>query len=419
MNVHDSERIAGILKREGYSFTDNPEKADIVLFNTCSVRQKAEQKFYSQLGRAGKLKKKRPDLKIAVGGCIAQQEGERLLKRVSTVDFSFGPQNISRLSGFLNSDEHLSATEENRDLNLTDIPVKRNESIKAWINIMYGCDNFCSYCVVPYTRGRERSRPLGNIVAEITDVVRTGCKEVTLLGQNVNSYNGECSFPELLVLINKIEGLERIRFITSHPSDFTDELISVISELDKVCEHIHLPLQSGSTRILGLMNRKYTYDEYRDKIIRLRKSAPDISITSDIITGFPSETVEDHNDTVNALKEIDFDGIFAFKYSKRPYTKASMMDSQIPDEIKSERLNEILEVQESITEKKNTVLEGKTLEILIEGLSENGSRKWTGRTRTNKIVNFFPEKNIKKGTFIYVKIIKGHKHSLEGEIVNE
>ena len=413
MNVHDSEKMLGILYEEGYQRTDHPGQADLIIFNTCSIRQKAEQKFYSELGRIKSYKQRRPEVKIAIAGCIAQQEGKKIFSKASHVDYVFGPQNIHSLKNFISDDCKKVDVEDNVLIATENLPVERNNGIKAWVTVMYGCNNFCSYCVVPYTRGRERSRPSNDIYAEVSELSSRGFKEITLLGQNVNSYRSDTDFSGLLKKLSLIDEIRRIRFVTSHPKDLSDNLIRAMSELSNVCEHIHLPLQSGSGRILKGMNRGYTYDEYMEKVLTLRKNIPGIAITSDIITGFPGETDEDHMLTVTALKEIGFEGIFAFKFSPRPGTKAAGMEDLVLEKTQSERLHEILRIQDAITEKKNKSLEGTMQEILIEGNSENDNDKLTGRTRTNKIVNI-PGICTKKGALIQVEIIRGRKHSLEG-----
>lgn len=349
MNVHDSEKMLGILQKQGYSSTDDLQNADLIIFNTCSIRQKAEQKFYSELGRIKSLKKKRPELKIAVAGCIAQHEGKNILRNAPHVDFIFGPQNIHILQGITSGRVVPAALYDNPEIAIRDLPAKRADSIKAWVTIMYGCNNFCSYCIVPYTRGIERSRPSKNIYSEVLELAENGYKEITLLGQNVNSYMSDTDFPGLLRKLNRIGGIKRIRFVTSHPRDLSDNLINAISELPQICEHIHLPMQSGSSYILSLMNRGYTYDDYKRKVDKLREKVPAIAITSDIIAGFPGETDDDHFQTIKALKETAFDGIFAFKFSKRPGTKAEEMQGHLPENVKSERLYEILKVQDEIT----------------------------------------------------------------------
>lgn len=414
MNVHDSEKISGVLDREGYCLTDSPKDSDLIIFNTCSIRHKAEQKFFSRLGRIKNLKKTNPGLRIAVAGCIAQQQGKKIFRRAPYVDFVFGPQNIHLLPDLLKGDSRV-ASQDNPHIAEMELPVSRKSGGRAWVSIMYGCNNFCSYCVVPYTRGPERSRPSESILREITELAKQGFREMTLLGQNVNSYKSDIGFPELLHKVNGVSGIERVRFVTSHPRDLSERLVSAIRDLDKVCEHLHLPLQSGSTRILRLMNRGYSYSEYLGKIDLLRRRVPGISITTDIITGFPGETDYDHRQTVEALKDIGYDGLFAFKFSPRHGTKAEGLDAQIPDEIKSERISEILEVQDDITLKLNKNLEGSVQQILVDGVSETEETMLTGRTRTNKIVNF--RGNSPTGSLISMKIVRARKHSLDGEIL--
>jgi tRNA-2-methylthio-N6-dimethylallyladenosine synthase len=414
MNVHDSEKMAGILQSDNYEETAEPDNADIIIFNTCSIRQKAEQKFFSLLGKMKPLKKRRPDLKIAVAGCIAQQEKEAIFKRAPHVDYVIGPQNIHTIKNIIDNSSGTVIVRDNPLLTDFDFPACRKSSVSAWVNIVYGCNNFCSYCVVPYTRGRELSRPAYGILKEIQDLAGKGYKEVILLGQNVNSYKSSLDFTGLLCEINEIKGISRIRFVTSHPKDLTEDLMYAMRDLEKVCEHIHLPLQSGSSRVLKLMNRKYTYDEYLKNVTRIREIVPDISITSDIIAGFPQETDEDHMNTISAMKEIGFDGIFAFNYSSRAGTKASVMKNQVPDEVKSARLYEILALQNEITDRKNKLLDGTLQEVLVEGPVENDIDRQTGRTRTNKIVNFTTDHDTNIGDIANVAISNTYRHSLEG-----
>jgi tRNA-2-methylthio-N6-dimethylallyladenosine synthase len=416
MNVHDTEKIYGVLLQNGYRRAESAHAADLIILNTCSIRQKAEQKFYSELGRLKSHKKKRSSLKIAVAGCIAQQEGNKLFRKAPHIDFIFGPQNIHLLRDIAEKCAPCSALEENPSIALYDLPAERTDRIKAWINIMYGCNNFCSYCVVPFTRGCERSRPSGNIHAEVSGLAERGCAEVTLLGQNVNSYAGDVNFAGLLKKLNAIEGIRRIRFVTSHPKDLSLELIRTIADLPNVCEHIHLPLQSASDAVLGRMNRKYTFEDYRQKVDVLRSMVPGIAITTDIISGFPGETGDDHLQTMLALREICFDGIFAFAFSARPHTKAAAYEGQIPLDIKLRRLNEILKLQDEITLIKNRTLEGTVQEILIEGSSETDKKKVMGKTRTNKIVTI-EDMTIPAGSFVDAEIVKARKHSLEGILV--
>jgi len=415
MNVHDSEKMSGILKSEGYAETDNPRNADLIVFNTCSIREKAEQKFFSRLGRLKTLKNRNPDLKIAVAGCIAQQEGNKILHRTPYVDYVIGPQNLHLINKISTIQGHCIACDDNPVLADTDFCVDRKDRIKAWVTIMYGCNNFCSYCIVPHTRGREKSRPSEKILDEIEGLSREGFREITLLGQNVNSYRSELDFVGLLKHINRISRIERIRFITSHPKDLSIDLIHAVRDIEKVCQHIHLPLQSGSSRILKLMNRKYSYDDYIKKIEMLRKIMPDISITTDIITGFPQESNEDHASTIRALKEIAFDGIFAFNYSPRPGTKAATFTGHIDVKVKSQRLYEIIDVQNMITDRKNKAIEGTIQQVLVESVVTNGGgRVFTGRTRTSKIVNCPFDDSVIPSDIVEVKILKAKRHSLEG-----
>ena len=429
MNVHDSEKIAGIFSETGYDAADGSNDADVIVLNTCSIREKAEQKFYSELGRLKKAKQQNPNLKIAVAGCIAQQRGNTIFKRFPYVDFILGPNNIDSIGSWIDdrteSTEHrvqTTAVKDNPGYHTKILPIKREGQVRAWVSIMYGCDNFCAYCVVPYTRGRERSRPWADIYNEIELLAEQGFKEITLLGQNVNSYGkniaADSDFPGLLEKIHKIDGIQRIRFVTSHPRDFSEKLINVMRDLPKVCEHLHLPVQSGSDKILDLMNRGYTFKDYKEKMDSLRNNINNIAITTDIIVGFPGETDEDFELTLNALSEIEYDGIFAFKYSKRPGTKALDLPGHIDEAVKSARLSKVLQLQESITFKKNKALVSEIMEILVEGASANDPEKLTGRTTTNKIVNFAgDEKDI--GNLVNVKILEARQHSLYGETTQE
>jgi tRNA-2-methylthio-N6-dimethylallyladenosine synthase len=341
------------------------------------------------------------------------------------VDFVFGPNNIDSVQSWIKNGPRTTfdvrrstALEDNHEYPTKILPVKREGQVRAWVSIMYGCDNFCAYCVVPYTRGRERSRPVIDIYNEVESIAKQGFKEITLLGQNVNSYGKklpeDIDFPDLLMKIHEVSGIERIRFVTSHPRDFSEKLIKAMSNLPKLCEHLHLPVQSASDKVLKLMNRGYTYSEYKEKIDSLRNVIPGIAITTDIIVGFPGETDKDYQLTVNALSEIEYDGIFAFKYSKRPDTKALILTEHVYEKTKSRRLTDVLELQKSVTYKKNKAIEGEILEILVEGVSENDPDKLTGRTRTNKIVNFYGD-NSDIGNLIKVKILEAKQHSLFGE----
>ena len=409
MNIHDSEKMLGTLSESGYASTSDPESADLIIFNTCAIREKAEQKFYSQLGRIKILKEKNKGLKIVVAGCVAQDAQKRIFQKAPFVDYILGPQNIHLLNRML-LEKQCIATGENHNIALNEFATKRNDNLKAWVSIMYGCNNYCSYCIVPYTRGREVSRPSHSIISEMRELARQGYKEVTLLGQNVNSYRSDIGFVDLLKQIDTIH-INRVRFVTSHPRDLSADLMSAISDLESICEHIHLPIQSGSDVILKSMNRGYSYGEYIKKIDFLRKKVPDIAITTDIIVGFPGETDDHYLDTVKALKDVEFDGIFAFKYSKRTGTKACEMDGQIPDHVKAERLAGILSLQDEITFKKNKKLEGTEQEVLIEGPSETDASLLSGRTRTNKIVTI-EDSQEPAGSLISVRIQKARRHSL-------
>jgi len=420
MNEHDSEKMAHLLLVNGYIQTDHIKDSDIIIVNTCSVRQKAEQKFFSLMGRLKKIKDARGII-IGVTGCIAQQEKEVLKERLPYIDFILGTSTVHRIKDAIEHGEKGSffcdVTENGYSPSLFIKPWCMENRIKAYVTIMKGCNNFCSYCIVPYVRGREISRPSKDIIEEVKSLARGGVKEITLLGQNVNSYNkgtDDISFPALLRTLNNIDGIERIRFVTSHPKDLSDELINCFGELDKLCEHIHLPFQSGSDKILKLMNRGYTISEYMEKVERLKKVCSHIAITADCIVGFPGEEEEDFKETLNLITRIEFDGIFSFAYSRRKYTKAALFLEEVPREVALERLKHLQSVQKQITLKKNKAMEGKILEVLVEGKSKNSKDDLTGRTRQNKIVNFKGGADM-IGRLIGVKIIKGYANSLRGE----
>jgi tRNA-2-methylthio-N6-dimethylallyladenosine synthase len=416
MNEHDSERIAGVLSENGYQLTDDIKDANLVILNTCSVRDKAEHKFFSEVGRIRDLKKEKPDLLIGVGGCIAQQKGGEITKRTKGVDLVFGTRSIHEIPKLLDAlsekSKHLVNVAEHK-INTVSYPALRKKGIKAWVSIMYGCNNFCTYCVVPYTRGREESRPKEEILKEVQGLANQGFKEITLLGQNVNSY--ETDFPALLRYLHPVEGIERIRFMTSHPKDLSDNLIDAIAELPKVCNHLHLPLQSGSDRILKLMNRGYTYSEYKRKIDKIRDKMPEIGITTDIIVGFPGETEDDLNMTMDALRDVEYDNIYAFKYSKRQDTAADRFDGHLSKGLKEERLSQVMLLQTEITTRKNKGHIGLTVGVLVEGVSEADKCRLTGRTEANRIVNFEGSSEL-VGKLVDVKIINANLSNLEGVI---
>jgi tRNA-2-methylthio-N6-dimethylallyladenosine synthase len=442
MNVADSARMALRLKPMGFDMTETLEAADVILLNTCSVREKAEQKAFSFLGRLAELKEKNPRLIIGVGGCVAQQEGKKILRRVSHVDLVFGTRAIDRLPELVQKiaskrcrivDSELSETLPEADLADATLGVVKPAQ---FVTIMRGCDNFCAYCVVPFVRGREISREPEKIVAEIEALVAAGTREVTLLGQNVNSYGkkeGLCSFPELLERVNRIEGLFRIRFTTSHPKDLSPDLMDAFHRLEKLCHHIHLPVQSGSNRILSMMNRRYTREAYLEKIAALRISCPDIAVSSDFIVGFPGETRADFDETLQLISAVQYDSLFAFTYSDRPNAPAVRFDGKIPEEERKDRLQELLALQAGVTIRKNQAMVGQTVSVLVEGMSKQqaGSagessavvRQWSGRTISNKVVNFsvedsdvIPEEML-TAKLVDVRIEKALAHSLWGRPV--
>ncbi|MCP4403862.1 MAG: tRNA (N6-isopentenyl adenosine(37)-C2)-methylthiotransferase MiaB [bacterium] len=422
MNEHDSELIAGLLQSVGYAKTATPEDADMVLLNTCSIREKAEHKLFSRLGKLRALKQKRPGLILGICGCVAQQEAEHIFKRAPYVDLVLGTKAIPKLPMLLQTLEYrprvLDVSET--DWNDESQYFTRECRFKAFITIIRGCDNFCSYCVVPYTRGREESRTQEDILTEARRLIDDGAVELTLLGQNVSSYRhageGFSSFPNLLRALNELAGLERIRFITAHPKDLTDELIRVMAELPKVCEHFHLPVQSGSNRILGLMNRRYTREWYLDRIRLLREAIPGIAISTDIIAGFPGETEEDFQQTLAIQRELRYDGIFAFKYSARPNARAGSLEDQLPEALKSERLQQIFDLQRDINLENNQRLIGKRVEVLPEMINPRFPDTLTGRTRSNHVVTFKGAAEL-LGKLAQVDISDAHHFRLSGELV--
>lgn len=427
MNVHDSEKIMALMEKSGYESCDDAWKADLIIINTCSIREKAAQKVYSQLGRLKQLKREKPGLILGVGGCLAQQWGSQFIERIPSLDLVFGTHNIHMLPDLVTKIEKTRAPivqiEFQESVKSLNIPaLSNNGKISAYITIMQGCNNFCSYCVVPYLRGREESRPFREIVDEVKSLAHRGVKEVTLLGQNVNSYGASTSnghdFADLLREIDKIGGIERIRFTTSHPKDLSDRLMYCFSETDKLCEHIHLPVQAGSNRILKMMNRCYTINDYLEKVDKLRSVCPEISITSDIIVGFPGETDRDFQATIDMMKKIRFDGMFSFNYSEREGTDAAKLGDTVSKFVKRERLQLVQSLQEEHTLEKHRALVGNIEEILVEGMSKNSQTDMTGRTRTNKIVNFRGNHEL-IGKAVHVRITDAYLHSLRGELTEE
>jgi tRNA-2-methylthio-N6-dimethylallyladenosine synthase len=423
MNEHDSEKISGMLTSIGYEETDDEKSADLVIFNTCLIRENAELKVFGKLGEVKGLKRNKPDMLVAVCGCMMQKQEirEKLLKKFSFVDIIFGTNTIHELPLLIYNVEinkrKSMGIVDNTESIYENMPKQRKFKYKALVNITYGCNNFCTYCVVPYVRGREKSREPDEIIDEIKTLAEDGCKEVTLLGQNVNSYGSNLdkrvTFAELLYEINKIEGIERIRFMTSHPKDLTDDLIKAIKECDKVCNHVHLPVQSGSNDVLKRMNRKYTREHYLNLVEKLKKAVPDIAITTDIIVGFPGETEEDFLDTIDIVKKVEYDSAFTFLYSIREGTKAAKMENQVPDNVKHERFERLLEVLYPIILDKNKQCIGKAFPVLVESF-ENG--KLTGRTEHFRLVHFNGSKDL-IGKIVNVKITNVKTFHTEGEIV--
>ncbi|HEX7372130.1 MAG TPA: tRNA (N6-isopentenyl adenosine(37)-C2)-methylthiotransferase MiaB [Thermodesulfobacteriota bacterium] len=424
MNVYDSERIVQLLAARNYRLVEDPAQADLIFLNTCSVREKPEQKVYSALGRFRMLKRKNPNLIIGIGGCVAQQEGGNLLQQVPYLDFVVGTKELGRITDLLDdletSGRRQAATAlDGRIDPYAFLPFSPPDSkALAFVSVMQGCDNFCSFCIVPFVRGREVSRPSPEILEEIRTLAAAGVKEVTLLGQNVNSYGnrtpGEKNFRELLEAVQEVEGIERIRFTTSHPKDLSPALIAAFGMLPKLCEHIHLPLQSGSNRILKRMNRGYSREEYLDKVAELRRICTEISITTDMIVGFPGEEDADFQSSMEIIEQVQFDDLFSFKYSDRPNTRASLFHDKVPEEISRSRLMELQAHQRKITLRKSKLWEGREVEVLVEGPSKANGEESMGRTRTNRIVNF-PGIQPKPGLLSRVKIQKALAHSLRGE----
>lgn len=427
MNEEDSEKMSGILKNMGYEPTDDREEADIILFNTCAVRENAELKVYGNIGHLKALKLKKPELIIGISGCMMQQKGvpEELKKKYPYIDLIFGTHNLHRLPELINNVKQSNSTvievwEDEGEI-IEGLPIDRQNNLKAFVTIMHGCNNFCTYCIVPYTRGRERSRKPESIINEIKELVERGYKEVTLLGQNVNSYGKDLdnmNFAKLLRMVNDVEGLERVRFTTSHPKDLTEDVIIAIKECDKLCEHIHLPVQSGSTRILEKMNRKYTKDDYLKLVDLIKKHIPNVAITTDIIVGFPGETEEDFLETLDLVKKVRYDSAFTFIYSIRKGTPAAEYADQIPEEVKHDRFNRLIEVVNKIIEEKNMEYKDTVVEVLVEEVSKTDETKLTGRTRTGKLVHFTSDNKELVGKFVNVKITEPRNFILIGELVN-
>jgi len=424
MNLSDTEIVSRIVKNAGFDLVDSPKNANVILLNTCSVRENAERKIKERLSQIKKLKVNDNPVVVGVLGCMAERLRNRIIENNSIVDLAVGPDEYRKVPDLIQkafSGEKGIAVKLSRVETYDDIEPLRKEGISAWISIMRGCDKFCSYCVVPYTRGRERSRKLQLIVDEVKKLWDEGFKEVTLLGQNVNSYKcpeTKADFADLLRQCAKSVPEMRIRFITSHPQDMSDKLIETIGEFHNICKYIHLPLQSGSNRILELMNRNYTYEHYLGRIEKIRSTIPNCALSTDIIAGFPTETIEDHEATLKALEEIRFDGAYMFRYSPREHTKAYRMEDDVPEKEKIRRLNEIIDLQNKISKEINLSEHNKIHEVLVEGPSKKDKKYWQGRTDTNKVVIFKPLEKTQVGEIVKVKINNSTSATLFGEIIN-
>lgn len=425
MNEHDSETLAGMLTEQGFVESPERDEADVVIFNTCSVRDNADKRFFGTLGQLKKIKKNNPDFTVCVCGCMMQQQHiiDSIKSKYPWVDIIFGTHNIHQFPELL---EHVMQEKE-KVINVWEdggeivegLPAKRLFKHKAFVNIMYGCNNFCTYCIVPYTRGRERSRKPEEIMKEVKLLVEDGVKEVTLLGQNVNSYRGDenTDFTDLIYMLNDVEGLERIRFMTSHPKDLSDRLIKAFVDCEKLCNYIHLPVQSGSNRVLERMNRRYSREDYLELVRKLRDAVPDITISTDIIVGFPGETEEDFQDTLSLVGQVEYDSAFTFLYSIRKGTPAEKYPDQIPEEVKHERFNRLVDLVNDISAKKNAAYEGRTEKVLVEGNSKNNHMTYTGRTEGFKLINFEGNQDM-VGKIVDVKVTRGKTFSLEGQVTS-
>jgi len=422
MNLHESEKIAGILTSLGYSSTDDHNQADIIVFNTCCIRENAEDRAEGNIGALKQLKKKK-DLIIAVGGCMTQQKGyaEKLHEKFPFIDIIFGTHNLENFKDLLerklSQKKSVISVLDKEGAIIEGTPKTRTSYPNAWVNITYGCNNFCTYCIVPYVRGRERSRKLEDIVNECRDLIKQGYKEITLLGQNVNSYGndlGNVDFATLIEQISLIDGKFRLRFMTNHPKDFSEKLVLAIKNSDKVCRSVHLPVQAGANRILKLMNRKYTREDYFEKINILKKHIPDMAVTTDIMVGFPTETEEDFLDTVDLVKKVGFAGAFTFVYSRRKGTPADKMDGQIPEDVSKDRIMRLIDLQNSINRKQSEWYLNKTVEILCEGFDEK-KQSYLGRDIYGRMAYFKSEKDL-TGEFVNVKITQTGGISLLGEL---
>ena len=424
MNFSDAERMEGELARLGYAAVDSMEQASLIIINTCCVRETAEDKVYGKIGEIKALKRRNPDLIFGITGCMAQKEGEKLIRRAPHIDFVLGTNKVHEVVSTVQKLEtaqarHIVDTELREAEMPEDVAVHRKTALSAWIPIMYGCNNFCTYCIVPYVRGRERSRMPEDIVREAEEAAAQGFKEVTLLGQNVNSYGKDhqkASFAGLLELVDGVEGIERVRYMTSHPKDLSDEVIEVIKNSRHICRHFHLPVQHGSNRILKAMNRVYTVEQYRELVRKIRAAVPDASLTTDLIVGFPGETEEDFQQLLDFLAEIRYDQAYTFIYSRRSGTPAAEMPEQVEDACKHERLNRLMALQNQISLEINQQLVGRVLEVMVEGPSQTDAAVWTGRTGTNKILLWQHVGTEKPGDLVQVEVQQAQTWILKGKL---
>ena len=424
MNISDAERMEGQLATLGYERTEDMACADLILLNTCCVRETAEDKVYGKIGEIKHIKRANPALIFGITGCMAQKEGEALIRRAPHIDFVLGTNKVHELKATV---RRLESARRGPvvDVLLGDaplpenVPIERTGRLSAWVPIMYGCNNFCTYCIVPYVRGREHSRRPEDVVREVEEAAAQGFKEITLLGQNVNSYGKDhkiASFAELLLMVDAVKGVERVRYMTSHPKDLSDAVIDAVREGRHICPHFHLPVQHGSDRILRAMNRVYRKDAYRSLVERIRAAVPDASLTTDLIVGFPGETEEDFGELLDFLREIRYDAAYTFLYSKRSGTPAAMMEAQVEDSVKKERLHRLMEVQNEISLEKNAALKGTVQEVLAEGPSRTDEDVWTGRTGTNKIVLWRKKGQETEGDIVRVRITQPQTWVLKGEL---
>jgi tRNA-2-methylthio-N6-dimethylallyladenosine synthase len=421
MNEHDSERMAGMLEAEGYAPVDRAEDASVVVFNTCCIRENADQRLYGNLGHMKALKQRRPELRIVVGGCLAQKDRSLIQERAPYVDVVLGTHNLSSLPRLLEESKVGPSFEilEQTEVFPSALPARRMSPWHAWVSISIGCNNSCTFCIVPAVRGTEVSRRLGEIVAEVETLVADGVVEVTLLGQNVNSYgrdlDGTPMFARLLRALDAVPGLDRVRFTSPHPKDFRSDTVAAMAECHSVCEHIHLPVQSGSDSVLRRMKRAYSRARYLDKVAMVRDAIPNVAITTDIIVGFPGETDAEFEDTLSLVQEIGYDQAFTFQYSPRPLTEAAGHDGHLPKEVIQERFDRLCGAQEAISLRRNSGLVGLSEEVLVEGPSKKNPNRLSGRTRTNRLVHFDSD-GAAEGSFRTVRVTKASPHHLEGEV---